>query len=387
MTEKNGLRGTVDHIKIQKFKKTEGYESKLDKLYKKALKAKPGKMNIEVESVNKSMNFKSLGTKPSPVNSIDYEKIKSLKKSSPSDRVVAFAYPGPNEKSPILMHTMRFKEELAYNSFTQKMEGSVQSPPPLRLQSPQRSERPTSERPAGPTTPPTAERTENIKTPPPSNRYSSSSSSSSLSSSNYRLKTPRHHSSKPNRCVQSYISTDGLYQPFHRRARSKSPIIRIHSPYQTTYITTTSRFHTSPPQSRASSARQRRSRSSRPPQRQVKVCTIYKMSRNARSGGSYSSSSDESSSTMTESSNSSAYSRGSFRLRPRVNYTSSSRSSSLSSSGSSSDEGPELFGTSIPESRSFVISRCTRDGHSTMRCRPVGGITVTSETPSFTYEA
>ncbi|VDM22566.1 unnamed protein product [Hydatigera taeniaeformis] len=395
MSERNDLKGTVDHIKLQKFKKTKGYDSKLDKLYQKALKAKPGKANIEVKSLGKSMKFKSFGKKPSPVNTIDYEKIKSLKKSSPSDRVVAFAYPGPDEKSPIVLHAMRFKEEKDYNNFVPRMEDPFQSTLPSHTQSPPISERPTSNQPTDYLTQPTTEHTRSTKTHSPSRttvpstRYSSLSSSS-LSSSSYTHR-PRHHSSKPARGVQSYISTDGLFSPPRGRARSKSPIITIHSPCHTTYVTTTSRFHTSqPPRPRASSAKPRRSRPPMSPQRQVKVCTIYKMPRNAGSEGSYLSSSDGSSDTMTESSSSSGRSRGPFRSRPRVYYASnSSRSSSSSSSSSrsSSTHGPELYGKSIPESRSFVISRCTRDRHSTMRCRPVGGITVTSETPSFTYEA
>ncbi|VDK36332.1 unnamed protein product [Taenia asiatica] len=387
MSERSDLKGTIDHIKLQKFKRTKGYESKLDKLYKKALKAKPGKENIEVKSMGRSMKFKSFGKKPSPVNTIDYEKIKSLKKSSPSDRVAAFAYPGPDEKSPIVLYAMRFKEEKDYNYFVPKMENRVQSPPPSHAQSPPMSESPFSEHPTDNLNSPSSEYTKPTKTHSPSRNtlppspYSSLSSSPSTSSSKY-------HSSKPPRGVQTYISTDGLFPPSYRRARSKSPIITIHSPYHTSYVTTTSRFHTSPSsRRRASSARPRGSRPPMSPQRQVKVCTIYKMPRNAGSKGSYRSSSEESSDTMTDSSSSSGYSRGSFRSRPRVYYASSSDSSGTSSSDSSSERGPELFGKSMPESRSFVISRCTRDRHSTMKCRPVGGITVTSETPSFTYEA
>lgn len=394
MSERNDFKGTVDHIKLQKFKKTRGYESKLNKLYQKALKAKPGKENIEVKSLERSMKFKSNGKKPSPVNTIDYEKVKSLKKSSPSDRVVAFAYPGPDEKSPIVLHAMRFKEEKDYKYFSERLENRAQPPLPSHTQSPPISEGPTSGQPTDYLTSPATEHTKHTKTHSPSRttvpstRYSSPSSSSSLSSSTYYRRTPRHHSSKPPRGVQTYISTDGLFPPPYRRARSKSPFITIHSPCQTTYVTTTSRFHTSPfSRRRASSARPRRSRPLMSPQRQVKVCTIYKMPRNAGSDGSYGSSSEEDFDAKTESSSSSDYSRNSFRLRPRVYYASSSGSSESSSSDSSSERGPELFGKSIPESRSFVISRCTRDKHSTMRCRPVGGITVTNETPSFTYEA
>ncbi|KAL5966265.1 hypothetical protein TSMEX_006002 [Taenia solium] len=393
MSERSDLKGTIDHIKLQKFKKTKGYESKLDKLYQKALKAKPGKENIEVKSLGRSMKFKSFGKKPSPVNTIDYEKIKSLKKSSPSDRVAAFAYPGPDEKSPIVLHAMRFKDAKDYNYFVEKMENRVQSPPP-HTRSPPMSERPSSEHAKDSLTSPSSEHIKSTKTHSPSrttlpsSHYSSLSSSSSTSSSKYYPRTPRHHSGKPTRGVQTYISTDGLFPPSYRRARSKSPIITIHSPYHTSYVTTTTRFHMSPSsRRRASSAGPRRSRPPMSPQRQVKVCTIYKIPRNAGSEGSYRSSSEESSDTMTESSSSSGYSRGSFRSRPRVYYASSSGSSGSSSSDSSSERGPELFGKSMPESRSFVISRCTRDRHSTMKCRPVGGITVTSETPSFTYEA
>ncbi|KAL5112903.1 hypothetical protein TcWFU_009259 [Taenia crassiceps] len=397
MTERSDFKGTVDHIKLQKFKKTKGYESKLDKLYQKAVKAKPGKENIEVKSTGTSMKFKSFGKKPSPVNAIDYEKIKSLKKSSPSERVTAFAYPGPNEKSPIVLQAMRFKEEKDYNFFVERMENRVQSPMPMQTHSPPISERPTSGHPTDYLNPSTTEHTKHTKTHSPSRttmpsmRYSSLSSTSSFSSSTYRRRPSRPHSSKPPHGVQTYISTDGLFAPSYRRARSKSPIIRIHSPYQTTYVTTTSRFRMSPSsRRRASSARPRRSRPSASPQRQVKVCTIYKMPRNAGSEHSYGPSSEESSDTMTDSSSFSGYSRRSLRSRPRVYYINSSDSSESSrsnSSDSSSERRPELAGTSIPESRSFVISRCSRGRNSTMRCRPVGGITVTSETPSFTYEA
>ncbi|KAM3174622.1 hypothetical protein ACTXT7_010167 [Hymenolepis weldensis] len=119
-----GLKGILDFIKNEKFKKTADYETKLNKLLDKAKKAKPGKTRFEVRAECKMLKFTSVGKKATPVNELDICRIKNLKKTSLSEKAIAFTYPGPDGKHPLMLYAMRFEKEADYKCFVEKMENT-----------------------------------------------------------------------------------------------------------------------------------------------------------------------------------------------------------------------------------------------------------------------
>nr|CUU00224.1 hypothetical transcript [Hymenolepis microstoma] len=168
------LQVTLDHIKSKRFKKESGYETTLAKMLNKAKKAKGGKVLYEMKSKDNSMNFRGKGKKKAPVNMLDYSKIRSLKKSSPTEKAVAFAYPGPDGKNPIMLYAMRFEKEDDYNEFTRR----VELPSPSKYRDSENSMPPTERlsRPSEPKYHPNKNTATIVKT-------TSSSSSSSTSTS------------------------------------------------------------------------------------------------------------------------------------------------------------------------------------------------------------
>lgn len=120
-----GLKGILDFIKNKKFKKTTDYETKLNKLLDKAKKAKPGKTRFEVRAECRGLKFTSVGKKATPVNELDICRIKNLKKTSPSEKAIAFIYPGPDGKHPLMLYAMRFEKEADYKCFVEKIENTL----------------------------------------------------------------------------------------------------------------------------------------------------------------------------------------------------------------------------------------------------------------------
>nr|CUU00222.1 hypothetical transcript [Hymenolepis microstoma] len=119
-----GMKGIVDFIKGKKFKKTADYEITLNKLLDKAKKAKPGKTRFEVRTECKDLKFSPVGKKATPVNELDICRIKNLKKTSISERAIAFTYPGPDGKYPLMLYTMRFEKEGDYTLFVERIENT-----------------------------------------------------------------------------------------------------------------------------------------------------------------------------------------------------------------------------------------------------------------------
>lgn len=111
------MKAVVDAVRVKKFKSTSGYETKLSKLMNKVRKAKPGKTRFEMREECNTLKFTSLGKKAAPVNQIDICKIKDLKTTSKSEKVVGFTYPGPDGKKPLLLVAMRFEKESDYVCF------------------------------------------------------------------------------------------------------------------------------------------------------------------------------------------------------------------------------------------------------------------------------
>ncbi|KAM7539833.1 hypothetical protein Aperf_G00000032085 [Anoplocephala perfoliata] len=352
------LTGGLDCIKAKKYKKTTGYDAKLAKLVTKAKKSKIGKENYEVKSVGNLMKFQSLGKKASPIGEIDYSRIKNLSKTSPAEKTMGFAYPSSSAKTPTMLYAMRFKKEADYNNFLERIEAKPadrrnfeeRSPSPLRTSRYTDSGLNNQEEPRQ--MPSSASKTGEQSRGRTEPHFRSHSWTDYEQTSTVSSSTPKPKRGSPrNSSVVSYISNDKLFPPHHRRGRS--PVITVRSPFEATYIPTKSAVRKSPsPSRRAHSARPRSQLSG------VRLRKIYLVSRLS------SSSSSDSSST-----------------------SSSDSLSSTSSNDSSSVSGQELIGENIPGGRSFVISRCSRDKKSGFRCHPVGEITVTPDTPSFTYEA
>ncbi|VDL61360.1 unnamed protein product [Hymenolepis diminuta] len=119
-----GLKGILDFIKNKKFKKTADYETKLNKLLDKAKKAKPGKTRFEVRTECKALKFTPVGKKATPVNELEICRIKNLKKTSPIEKAIAFTYPGPDGKHPLMLYAMRFEKEADYKCFVEKIENT-----------------------------------------------------------------------------------------------------------------------------------------------------------------------------------------------------------------------------------------------------------------------
>lgn len=375
------LTGSLDCIKLQKYKKATDYDQTLTKLIEKTKKVKAGKESYEVKSVGELMKIRSTTKKPSPVDEIKYEKIKDLKKSAPAEKTIGFAYPGPDKKTPIVLYVMRFKEEADFNKFLERikkkpLENNNYPTPENHPPTSRRSSRNTDSDGLN-----NQEESRHIPTPVSRTgeqpKYRTEQHSRRQSSTISEQPPPMPSStSKPKRSSQntgviSYVSTDNFVSSNRRR----NPAITLHSPFETSYISTRSTIRESPSSSRrAHSARPRRQLSG------VRVRKIYQVSR--------CSSYESSCSSSTYSSDSSSSSGSSDYSSEREEYRYRSYSSSGSSSDdSSSDSEPELFNGRISGGRSFVISRCTRGKRSGLRCRPVGEFTVTRDTPSFAYEA
>ncbi|VDD76842.1 unnamed protein product [Mesocestoides corti] len=376
----------------------------------KARRAKTGKQAFVAKSAGGHMTIRSLGKKPPPVSTIEYSKIKRLKRGSSTDRVVSLAYPGPNEKTPVAIYTMRFSSEEAYKNFTRSMEGRS-STPDLARSSPNYSEPPphsTTSRDPGLESQHQQQEKPKQKKSKKKSRHHSLTSSSSSSSSNRASSTG---SGRRSRAVVAFISTDCLRPKSRPPDRSLSPIITINTPIETSYVVATSRIRKSPSTTsryRGSSARP----ASRCPDQKFTIIKPTVRTHRRRSVSSSSASSTQSYSTLTESSYSSSSSSGrssysssrssldsftelrsrvtleersspvKFRRVPVRNHNIVNLSSSSSSSSDEASSGEVLHG-----GRTFVISRCSGDRGSRARCRPVAGVTVTKDTPSFVFRA
>ncbi|VUZ51387.1 unnamed protein product [Hymenolepis diminuta] len=247
------LLATVDHIGTKKFKKESGYETTLAKLLDKTKKAKVGKVLYEVRSKGDTMKFRAKGKKAAPVNILDYSKIRNLTKTSPTEKAIAFAYPGPDEKNPLMLYAIRFEKEDGYEKFTER----VEFPPPSEYRDseymPAVTERMSHyseqeyQKNGGRSS---SDRYRRSKSRSHARGSTVTTSSSSSSSTNISSSTPKRISrSKSRKRIKernknTYISTDKLYSPNGKF--SQSPVISVRSPYETSYIYTKSRIHNSP---------------------------------------------------------------------------------------------------------------------------------------------
>ncbi|VDO09582.1 unnamed protein product [Rodentolepis nana] len=215
------LRATLDYIQSKRFKKESGYETTLAKMLGKAKKAKTGKKLYEMRSKDDSMKFRAKGKKTSPVNVLDYSKIRSLTKSSPTEKTVAFACPGPNEKNPIMLYAMRFEKEDDYTEFTRR----VEFPPPPKNRDSEY----------------TALSTESQSQPSEPESYPHGKTTTTSSSSNSSTPTPTKSKSrsqskqaKKSPSKNSYISTDCVLSSNQRR--NSNPLNPVKPSYKTTYF-------------------------------------------------------------------------------------------------------------------------------------------------------
>ncbi|VUZ51386.1 unnamed protein product [Hymenolepis diminuta] len=330
------LLATVDHIGTKKFKKESGYETTLAKLLDKTKKAKVGKVLYEVRSKGDTMKFRAKGKKAAPVNILDYSKIRNLTKTSPTEKAIAFAYPGPDEKNPLMLYAIRFEKEDGYEKFTER----VEFPPPSEYRDseymPAVTERMSHyseqeyQKNGGRSSSDRYRRSKSRSHARGSTVTTSSSSSSSNSTSSSTPKRISRSKSKRQKNVQSkksFISTDNALSPY--RSKNRNPSITLELPYRTTYISTKSRIRDSPSSSRRAYS--------------------------ARSSYSYPSTT---------------------RFRNR-NY-------STSSSDFSNDEyDDDYYDRSVSENRRYVISRCRRGPSSGIKCRPVGEFIVSEKNPRY----
>lgn len=342
----------VDFIGNKKFKKTTGYETDLTKLLDKAKKAKPGKELYEIKSKGDTMKFRAKGKKASPVNELDYSKIKDFKKTSPTEKAVAFTYPGPDEKNPLQLFSMRFPKEEDYSRFVDRVEnpseytgGTPYTPPASEKPSPPPSVKPKYADGKGDSSDRDRDRdrhgrphdshrprrskdrdrhhrphrrrsytTTSSSTSSSSTTFSSSSSSLSTTSSlssRYRKKSSKKHKKRSK--SKTRVPADNVVSVYQKGRHS--PILTVRTPYDTKCISTKPKHS-------------RRANSARP----IPTSTYSTWS-----------------------------------------STSSSSTSSTSSSDIYTDE--EYYEDS---GRKYVISRCKRKPNSSgVKCRPVGEFKVT----------
>nr|CUU00223.1 hypothetical transcript [Hymenolepis microstoma] len=289
------LQVTLDHIQSKRFKKESGYETTLAKMLDKAKKTKGGKVLYEMKSKDNSMNFRGKGKKKAPVNMLDYSKIRSLKKSSPTEKAVAFAYPGPDRKNPIMLYAMRFEKEDGYNEFTRRVElpspskyrdSEYINPPTGRLSQPSRSK----SQEIGDQSSPIKYRRNRSRIPASEYTTTTPTSSSSASTSTERGHSLSKSNEKmKNKCKIAYISTDKLYPRYEKRRQS--PVISAGSTNEISYISTKSRIYDSPPS-------YRRSYSVRP--QSVRVRNVYRVTKISSIDDSSSASWTSASSDFTE---------------------------------------------------------------------------------------
>ncbi|VDO09581.1 unnamed protein product [Rodentolepis nana] len=242
------LRATLDYIQSKRFKKESGYETTLAEMLEGAKKAKADKVLYEMKSKDDSMKFRAKGKKTSPVNMLDYSKIRSLTKSSPTEKAVAFACPGPNEKNPVMLYAMRFKKENDYERFIRR----VEFPPSSKYRDSEyiassterltQSSRPMS-REFGEQT--SSAKLRGHRTRSRASKYTTSTSSSS--SSSVSTSTERGHSlsdssrKRGHKSASTYISTDELHPPYVKSRRN--PVISARTNYETSYISTKARIY------------------------------------------------------------------------------------------------------------------------------------------------
>ena len=266
------FKGTVEHFQIQKFKKIDGFESKLDKLVQKAEKAKGGKNDFEAKSVQNGMEFNALGKKQPPIASIEYNKIGNIKKS-PANNVVGFTYPGPDKKTPLTLNAMKFKDKHEYDYFVERMGGSSRSRSPEASNSQVGSENHEveSNRSSKPRSHDKHHRKHDYGHSPQSQSPRSkkhhsrqiSPTSSSMSSGTRQNSRNRQYG------VLSYVSTENIFPDQRSYSHDSLSDFSSPSPLEISYIATTSRIRDSP-----SSRGKSRGRGN-----EVKVTRVYRATR------------------------------------------------------------------------------------------------------------